>query len=104
MQTGTLCSQILVSTYTYRATSSSGIVVIVTCAPSIDCIWLGLSKELEEEDTRTYSYVGTVEYMAPEVIQLQMGHDKAVDWWSMGILLFELVSGQPHVMMTGCCP
>ena len=63
----------------------------------------GLSKEMvhtkvhDEDGERTYSYVGTVEYMAPEIADRhsnESGHTKAVDWWSLGILLFELVRGR----------
>ena len=36
---------------------------------------------------------GTVEYMAPEIV-LATGHGKAADWWSVGILLFEMLTGQ----------
>ena len=37
---------------------------------------------------------GTPEYYAPEVVQKQ-GHGKAVDWWCLGSLIYELVNGLP---------
>ena len=53
----------------------------------------GLAKQLEDS-TRSNSMCGTLEYMAPEII-LGKGHDKAADWWSVGILLFEMLTGKP---------
>ncbi|RCV14542.1 hypothetical protein SETIT_2G434500v2 [Setaria italica] len=53
----------------------------------------GLAKEFCE-NTRSNSMCGTLEYMAPEII-LGRGHDKAADWWSVGILLFEMLTGKP---------
>jgi serine/threonine protein kinase len=37
---------------------------------------------------------GTPEYIAPEMI-LRRGHGKAVDYWALGVLLFEMLTGQP---------
>lgn len=52
----------------------------------------GLSKEAVDGEHRCRSMTGTIEYMAPEVIQMQ-SYGTAVDWWSFGILGFDLLTG-----------
>lgn len=55
----------------------------------------GLSKIFKpDSNQRAHSFCGTLEYMAPEIIRpCPAGHDLAVDWWSVGVLTYELLTG-----------
>ncbi|KFP86002.1 Ribosomal protein S6 kinase 2 alpha, partial [Acanthisitta chloris] len=50
------------------------------------CVDFGLSKESIDHEKKAYSFCGTVEYMAPEVVNRQ-GHSHSADWWSYGVLM-----------------
>lgn len=54
----------------------------------------GLSKILEKEDDKTKTICGTPEYLAPEIIR-KLGHGTEVDWWCLGCLIYEMVTGFP---------
>ncbi|KAI4465035.1 cyclic nucleotide-dependent protein kinase [Holotrichia oblita] len=52
----------------------------------------GFAKSLKTA-SKTYTFAGTPEYVAPEIIY-NRGHDKSIDYWAFGILIFELLVGK----------
>jgi protein kinase A len=64
----------------------------------IKLVDFGFAKRLgnnnDEHPTETYTLCGTPEYLAPEVIH-NKGHGCSVDWWALGILIYEFLTGYP---------
>ncbi|OMJ90631.1 hypothetical protein SteCoe_6904 [Stentor coeruleus] len=54
----------------------------------------GLSKEKVFDNYQARSFCGSLAYLAPEVIRRQ-GHGKAVDWYLLGVVFYEMVIGKP---------
>lgn len=59
----------------------------------------GLSKMGVKGSKEAKSVCGTPEYLAPEVLHKQ-GHGKPVDWWTLGAILYEMISGLPPFYTT----
>ena len=49
----------------------------------------GFAKVVEN---RTFTLCGTPQYLSPEIL-LNQGHGKPVDWWTLGIILYEMIAG-----------
>ncbi|KAK1764108.1 camp-dependent protein kinase catalytic subunit [Phialemonium atrogriseum] len=64
----------------------------------IKLVDFGFAKRLGNNDddrpVETYTLCGTPEYLAPEVIR-NKGHTTSVDWWALGILIYEFLTGYP---------
>ena len=54
----------------------------------------GLSRMGIKENDEAKSICGTPEYLAPEVV-LKQGYGKAVDWWTLGNIIYEMIIGLP---------
>jgi len=54
----------------------------------------GCIKESRNDEVN-YTFCGTVEYMAPEILNRSGRHGKEVDWWSFGILIHDMLTGAP---------
>lgn len=65
--------------------------ILIDEAGYVMIIDYGLAKMLDDNQEAT-SFCGTPEYLAPEMVN-QAGHDKGVDWWALGVLIYEMLIG-----------
>ena len=54
----------------------------------------GLSKQGVSDNYMAKSFCGSIAYLAPEMLKKQ-GHGKAIDWYLLGVLLYEMLTGAP---------
>ncbi|KAJ5494974.1 cAMP-dependent protein kinase catalytic subunit 3 [Penicillium diatomitis] len=66
--------------------------ILIDADGHIQLVDFGFAKTVDNRET--YTLCGTPEYLAPEVIH-NSGHGLAVDWWALGILIYEFLVGQP---------
>lgn len=72
--------------------------LLLNKAGYVKLVDLGFAKKLNVGE-KTWTFCGTPEYVAPEII-MSKGHDEGADYWALGILMFEFLKGRPPFTST----
>ena len=67
--------------------------VMISSTGYIKLVDFGFAKVLQDKSERTFTKLGTPEYMCPELIHGRHGYGGTVDWWALGVLIYEMLIG-----------
>ena len=74
--------------------------ILIDKTGHIKLIDFGLSKTYKDNNEKIFTICGTPFYLAPEVIE-KKGYNNSADWWSLGCLMYEMLSGNPPFKIEG---
>ena len=74
--------------------------ILIDKTGHIKLIDFGLSKIYKDNNDKMFTICGTPFYLAPEIIE-KKGYNNSVDWWSLGSLMYEMLSGNPPFKIEG---
>ena len=67
--------------------------ILLDAKGHVKLIDFGLSKIFDTENDKAFTICGTPQYLAPEILE-KKGYNKAVDWWSLGCVMYEMLTGR----------